>query len=122
MPEDDTSAGESSSPDEQESPILEPPEPLLSRYPATICLIVLLTAIYIISSWPHFRHPNEAFLVAGVFHPALFKAGEWWRLVTANLIHADLAHLFNNLFGIFIFGQMLEPALGWRNMLGLFIL
>lgn len=96
--------------------------PLMERYGATLGLIALLVAVYVLSTWPHFQHPNPEALVLGAFQADQFRAGEWWRVITANLLHADPAHLFNNLFGIFIFGRMLEPALGCANMTGLFIL
>jgi membrane associated rhomboid family serine protease len=38
--------------------------------------------------------------------------GEVWRLVTAGFLHAGLMHLFFNMFGLYILGTMLEPAIG----------
>lgn len=38
--------------------------------------------------------------------------GEWWRLVTAGFLHAGLFHLFFNMFGLWILGGLLEPAIG----------
>ena len=33
----------------------------------------------------------------------IFQNGEWWRIVTAITLHADLAHLSGNLLGIALF-------------------
>ena len=38
--------------------------------------------------------------------------GEVWRLVSAGFLHAGLLHLFFNMFGLYILGTMLEPAIG----------
>ncbi|HEV2062783.1 MAG TPA: rhomboid family intramembrane serine protease [Solirubrobacteraceae bacterium] len=39
-------------------------------------------------------------------------AGELWRLVTGGFLHAGIAHLFLNMFLLYILGGMLEPAIG----------
>jgi membrane associated rhomboid family serine protease len=38
--------------------------------------------------------------------------GEVWRLVTAGFVHAGFPHLLFNMFGLYILGSMLEPAIG----------
>jgi membrane associated rhomboid family serine protease len=38
--------------------------------------------------------------------------GEWWRLVTGGFLHANLIHIFFNMYLLWILGQMLEPMLG----------
>jgi membrane associated rhomboid family serine protease len=46
---------------------------------------------------------------------------EWWRLVTAVTLHADLGHLVGNLFGMGLFGyfsaRYLGNGLGWLSIL-----
>src|SRR3954471_21157993 len=39
-------------------------------------------------------------------------AGEYWRLVTAGLLHAGFLHLAFNMFALYVLGTMLEPAIG----------
>ncbi len=39
------------------------------------------------------------------------KDGEWYRLLTANFLHADFLHLLSNLYGLYIFGVSLPPIL-----------
>ena len=38
--------------------------------------------------------------------------GEWWRIVTAGFLHDGLPHLLFNMFGVYILGGILEPAVG----------
>jgi membrane associated rhomboid family serine protease len=41
--------------------------------------------------------------------------GDWWRLVTSGFIHFGVAHIFFNMFVLYIVGNVLEPIVGpWR--------
>lgn len=42
--------------------------------------------------------------------PLLHDLAEWWRLLTANFVHRDWAHIGFNLFVLFHFGAALENA------------
>ena len=46
-----------------------------------------------------------------VYGPAVAD-GEVWRVVTGGFLHAGLFHLFFNMFGLYILGGLLEPAVG----------
>ncbi|MGP1272478.1 MAG: rhomboid family intramembrane serine protease [Phycisphaerales bacterium] len=47
---------------------------------------------------------------------------EVWRLVTFQFLHADLTHLFFNMFGLFIFGGMVEQYLGRSRYLSYYLI
>lgn len=49
-------------------------------------------------------------------------SGQVWRLITFQFLHTGLLHLIFNLFVIFFFGRMIEPALGSRRYLGYYLL
>lgn len=59
-------------------------------------------------------HP--VFLAAGIMDAAALIHGEWWRLLTATWLHADLAHLAANLlFGFLFLGLVMArygPGVG----------
>ncbi len=38
--------------------------------------------------------------------------GDYWRIVTAGFLHAGFLHLLFNMFGLYILGGLLEPAVG----------
>ncbi len=40
------------------------------------------------------------------------EQGEYWRLVTSGFLHAGPLHLAFNMFGLYILGGLLEPAVG----------
>lgn len=73
-----------------------------SRGIALACL-----AIYALELWmgPAVHH-------AGFFSALLAMRGEPWRLLTANLLHADLVHLAVNTIGLVVLGGLVERALG----------
>jgi len=48
--------------------------------------------------------------------------GEWWRLGSAALLHGSWLHLLLNMSALGSIGEWLEPALGSRNTLLIFIL
>lgn len=47
--------------------------------------------------------------------------GEWWRLFTVGFLHAGLLHLALNMYFIWIFGNLLEPALGRLNFAAIYV-
>ncbi|MGH2741769.1 MAG: rhomboid family intramembrane serine protease [Pseudonocardiaceae bacterium] len=38
--------------------------------------------------------------------------GDYWRILTAGFLHYGLIHLLFNMFGLYILGGLLEPAVG----------
>lgn len=48
-------------------------------------------------------------------------AGEWWRLVTAGFLHADLAHILFNMWALYILGPQLERSVGSAAFASLYL-
>lgn len=46
--------------------------------------------------------------------------GEYWRLFTPIFLHADIAHLLGNTFGLYILGPMVESVFGTRKFLAIY--
>ena len=55
------------------------------------------------------------YIVMGANAPGLVEKGEWYRLVTANLLHAGYLHLACNAFFGYIIAAMVERLLGVRR-------
>jgi membrane associated rhomboid family serine protease len=51
----------------------------------------------------------------GALYRAAIQDGEYWRLITAGFLHDGLPHLLFNMFGLYILGTILEPAVGSRR-------
>jgi membrane associated rhomboid family serine protease len=61
---------------------------------------LLLVALYLVS-----HAPGSNFQARGCMDNFAVRAGEWWRLFTAILLHADIAHLVSNVgFGTLLLG------------------
>jgi rhomboid protease GluP len=55
---------------------------------------------------------GDRLFFAGVFSAALVREGEWWRVVTANLLHGGVEHLLLNVLGLLALGPLVERVLG----------
>lgn len=53
--------------------------------------------------------------------PSEALEGEYWRLFTANFLHAGVLHLLMNLGGLALFGRFYEGARGWSRSLACFL-
>lgn len=70
-------------------------------------LALLCLAIFVLERW---IGPDVT--LAGFFSRTLALAGEPWRLLTANLLHADAMHLGVNAVVLLAFGALVERAVG----------
>ncbi len=104
-------------------PLPAPPEqqPFYRRNPVTLAFALLLVAFYGLTSFPNgFESPTRLALGLGAFYGPAVQDGQWWRFITATLMHGYPGHLFNNVVGILIFGNLLEPVIGHFRLIGLY--
>lgn len=48
--------------------------------------------------------------------------GQWWRLLTSIFLHGGFMHIFANIAGLFFVGFFLEPLLGIKRYLTIYLL
>ncbi|QDV24428.1 rhomboid family intramembrane serine protease [Aureliella helgolandensis] len=108
-----------------------PRSPMMGRGgrtpPLTLTLILLCIFISVLSSFSNpapsnewgvatknqlsFVDPQDAIESQG--NPAAsIEKGEIWRIITPIFMHGDPMHLALNLFGLFVFGRVLERLMG----------
>lgn len=58
----------------------------------------------------------------GALVPQEVIAGDWWRLLTAAFLHFGFLHLLMNMFGLYIFGRLVELNLGITRFLLLYFI
>ncbi len=81
-------------------------------FPATFALIVL----NVIASLVAFR--NVAFNQQNILWIGpMQQRGEWHRLISSGFLHVNGPHLFLNMFGLYMFGPIIEHTLGGTNFL-----
>ena len=68
----------------------------------TITIIILTSLI----SYQAFRDHGLADRL--IFQPATVRDGEWYRLLTYGVLHADFTHLLFNMFTFYLFGSYIE--------------
>jgi rhomboid protease GluP len=56
----------------------------------------------------------------GALVPQEVVAGSWWRLLTAAFLHFGFLHLLLNMLGLYLFGRLVEFALGVPRFLLLY--
>lgn len=93
----------------------------------TYALIVILVVIYaaelkfgVILPKDGAPSTQTLLVLGGTFRQRILLYGEWWRLVTAALLHGSIMHLVFNCFALWRAGILLERLIGWRWFAGLF--
>ncbi|MCZ6734007.1 MAG: rhomboid family intramembrane serine protease [Gammaproteobacteria bacterium] len=97
---------------ESENPVV-PPVPTEWRgsaplYAALVFSILLLDFFFITDVWDSEIRWTEV----GAADAALIVQGEWWRTVTALMLHADLKHVLGNVIAGAIFLHIVCRAMG----------
>ncbi len=48
--------------------------------------------------------------------------GEYWRLLSVTLLHANLLHLLFNMYALYLAGSVVEQLYGWRTYFMMYVL
>lgn len=86
-----------------------------------VLIVILLVAYYVTAMAMGYTHSSMLLDYGAITGYHLITLGEWWRLLTSMLMHADYIHLGLNLFALgavlAFFGKSLQ---GWRGLLVFF--
>ncbi|MBN1415827.1 MAG: rhomboid family intramembrane serine protease [Bacteroidales bacterium] len=85
--------------------------------------ILIITIIIFALDWgiTHFLHTDRMIRVMALFRvqsPLFFPT----QLITHIFMHGNLTHLFFNMFGLFMFGRILETIWGGKRMLFFYLI
>ena len=93
----------------------------------TYALIAILTGVYVGELYFGVVPPKDyapstqtLLVLGGTFRERILQYGEWWRLVTAAMLHGSIIHLAFNCFALWRGGILLERLIGWRWFAALF--
>ncbi|HVF34836.1 MAG TPA: rhomboid family intramembrane serine protease, partial [Candidatus Saccharimonadia bacterium] len=70
----------------------------------TLALIAVTCAV----SFLGFNQPRV--IEQLILWPPALKRGEYWRLASYGLVHADFGHLAFNMITLYFFGRAMEPV------------
>jgi membrane associated rhomboid family serine protease len=92
-------------------------EDYIASYPITFYLVI---ANVIISLAALYLYPK--FIEIGYLKPyRTVRENSWYELLTSGFLHANLGHLFVNMFTLYFFGPIMERILGGGYFLGLYL-
>ncbi len=97
------------------------------EWPVLKWLIIANIAVFIVQCvlerWTSSPAPYNTFLKYFALTGYGFSSGYLWTPLTYSLLHSTrmLFHILGNLLGIFLFGRILQPVVGSRRLLGLYI-
>jgi rhomboid protease GluP len=89
---------------------------------AVLCAIFAVEIIYGVGPWTGLLQPSIATLIAfgGIYRPLVMQ-GEWFRLFSGPLLHADLGHLLLNCIALYLAGRILESLVGRAWLAAIFV-
>jgi rhomboid protease GluP len=94
--------------------------PLARPQSVTMALLIVNIGVFAIDAVLGLTGRPQTLLRAGAMIPRLVADGEWWRLITAMFLHIGLLHIAFNSLALFVFGGLIEGALGSARMLALY--
>ncbi len=89
--------------------------------PATLALIVALGAIFAWQLQSGALASRESIIAAGALVRDHVMRGEWWRIMSATMLHGSGQHLVSNVVSLYILGMATEHAYGARRMLLMYL-
>jgi membrane associated rhomboid family serine protease len=95
------------------------PRPAQTTAPVTLTLLVAFVAMFALATVT--GDLDSPILNDGAQINELVRAGQWWRVLTATMLHASLAHLFFNGYALYVLGVQLERGVGSAPFAALYV-
>lgn len=89
--------------------------------PATSALIAINAAVFVGLTIAGGSQDLAVLIRFGALVHHLVWEGQYWRLVTPMFIHIGLLHFLLNSYALLILGRIVEPMLGWRRFLAIYL-
>ena len=95
-----------------------------ARVPATYGLlaanVAMFAAVAIAAESSRAFSPRDLIWWGANFGPRTTN-GEWWRLLTATVLHIHVPHLVFNMLALLIVGPFVERLVGWRAFVAFYV-
>ena len=80
--------------------------------PATLVMLIFLAAVFAWQVSSGALATKESIIAAGALVRDRVVQGEWWRLLSATVLHGNAQHLIGNAVSLYILGMASEHAYG----------
>lgn len=87
-----------------------------------IGLNVLVYLLMIVQQGSFRDFSGEMLLIWGANHGPETLNGAWWRLLSSTFLHGGFLHLLFNMNALYVVSPYLEPVMGWRKYLLIYLL
>jgi membrane associated rhomboid family serine protease len=95
------------------------PRPQQSGAPVTVSLLVAFALVFLADA---ITGPNPSWILnEGAQINGAVRNGEWWRVLTATMLHANLTHLLFNGYALYVLGAHLERSVGSAGFAALYV-
>lgn len=84
----------------------------------TYALIALNVLVWLLITAAAWRGVDISSLLS--MHRGAVSEGEWYRIITSMFTHEEFFHLASNCYALFIYGMLLEPAIGKGRFLAVY--
>jgi membrane associated rhomboid family serine protease len=95
------------------------PSPFANLTPVVKNLLIINIICFVVFDRMNPSGPISSFFAAYYFNAPNFRA---WQIITYMFMHASFAHIFFNMFGLFMLGPILEYAIGPKRFLNLYLI
>lgn len=109
------------------APVRPPPRPRRDlrlqarRAPATFGLLGFTLAVFVLQVLSSQALGFDLVIGLGAKERGAILAGQWWRLVTPLFVHAGLAHVFVNMYSLYVLGPVVERFFGSARTLAVYL-
>jgi rhomboid protease GluP len=118
--------------DAAERPLRITPDMLLARRvdferrmrrlpPLTTGMLALLVLVFLAQVSGGALESREAIVAAGALDAGAVRDGDWWRVLSATVLHGGVDHLLGNAVALLILGMVCEHAFGRRQFVLLYV-
>ena len=83
---------------------------------ANVCIFIISMALA-----TTLGSDKEALSILGADGYYYFSNGQFWRVVTSSFLHANILHLFVNMYALYSLGLIFEKNFGGRRLFALYV-
>ena len=94
----------------------------VDRIPVTMVVAIAYVTLFFLTHKGDMAETGKLLEQFGLLTPALAADGEWWRMLAAAFLHANLMHIGFNTFALIAVAPSLERTLGSLRFLLLYVI